>query len=792
MVTRMPALPHRRALALAVALAMAASAQGQTVNTPSLPAVAPAAPATPVCPLGSFVCAPRPLSYALCRPNALLGFYEPGLPGDTAGRDAAVTDVRAQSVDSSKRTVYVLDGNVRLQRHDQLLRADHIRYNNDSTAYDARGNVRYQDSDQLLAASHITGTTTPDRSHAEDVRYQMLTSRGNGVAASVDLLDPTHSQYQAVTYSTCDPGHRVWEFRAKSIAINKQTGVGTAHSATMRLGKVPFFYLPYFTFPLDDRRKSGFLFPTFSLAGESGFHVAVPYYLNLAPNYDATLTPDIYTERGVLLGTEFRYLIGSSRGQLTYNIMPNDRRAGHDSTDISRNIDDGDTRYYVGFNDTTRLGKDWTFRTSIRRASDKYYFQDFRSDLYSATTNALHSRAYVSGSGDWWSASIGADSYQNVDPLLGDSNVEYKRWPRATFAMDLSLSRNIEFGMDSEAVAFRRDDSIEGNRLDLYPYIAASFGGAAWFLRPRLAFRYTGYQLVNHPQSHGYTDTTPSTAVPITSLDGGLIFERSAHWFGHSYTQTLEPRLYYLYVPYHNQSDQPIFDTRALTFDFWQLFSPNRFAGGDRQMDANNLTAAVTSRLLDDTGVERASLSFGQIHYFSPQRVQLYSRAATDYTGSAYVGQFALQFNDRWRLNTAYQWNPNDHHNDLATFSVQRRLGLTGVLNFSYRYRVNYMEQIDVSAVYPVSAHWRLLGRWNVSLRDRTHWQRGEPKTVEALAGIEYEGCCVALRVLARHYVRDYQGNTDNALMFEVVFKGLGSSSPQTGNFLQHAILGYQ
>jgi LPS-assembly protein len=210
-------------------------------------------------------------------------------------------------------------------------------------------------------------------------------------------------------------------------------------------------------------------------------------------------------------------------------------------------------------------------------------------------------------------------------------------------------------------------------------------------------------------------------------------------------------------------------------------------------MDANNLTAALTTRLLDDAGVEKASFSFGQIRYFTDQRVQRSPNAApTDYRGSAYVSQFALQLSDDWRLNSSYQWDPNSHHTSVGTLGVQRRLGIDGVLNFSYRYRDRFMEQFDVSTVYPLSDRWRLLGRWNVSLRDRQDWRRGAPKTLEALAGVEYEGCCLAIRLVGRHYVRDYQGNTTNAVMLEIQFKGLGSFNPQTEDFLHHAILGYQ
>ena len=799
-----PAPPRRSLLTLALALSIgglafsAHAADGSPAHTDGKDTT------WKPCPLGSLICPKRPVSYALCRRNALLDFYVPGLPADARGREQADTDILATRVDSANRSIYVLDGRVRLQRYDQLLRADHLRYDDLTTAYQARGHVRYQDSALLLSAQRIHGTTRPDRGQADQAHYQLLQSRGNGTAGQVTLVDPQHSLLDQATYSTCDPGDRVWEFRASRIRLNKQTGVGVARNATLRYHGVPFLYLPWVSFPIDHRRKSGFLYPTFGNSSSSGVAYSQPYYLNLAPNYDATLTPHLFSQRGAMLDTQFRYLTDLGTGQLEADYMPNDRRAGHDHTGQPRSgIADGDKRYYIDFRNHTALGTHWSFDAVYRRASDVYYFKDFTADLQRSAINVLPSNAYLRGHGQWWSAALGVDRYQSVDPQLPDTSLQYRRWPRGVLSLDVPLTRNLDFGLDSEAVAFRRVRSVEGNRLDMEPYLAWSLGGTAWFVKPRVAYRYTSYDLLGNYNQYAngvtYPSATPSRKLPIYSVDSGLYFERDVKWFGHKYTQTLEPRLYYLYVPYRDQNDQPVFDTRLLTFDFWQLFTTNRFSGADRQMNANDLTGAVTTRLLDENGNERASFSFGQIRYFAPQRVQLSpNMPVTDYSGSAYVSQFSLTLSERWRLHSAYQWSPNTRHNEVATLGLQRRLGTDGVFNFAYRYRDRFLEQFDVSAVYPVSPRWRLLGRWNVALRDtydpttNPGWNRGHPKTIEALAGVEYDSCCTAIRLVGRHYVRDNQGNTDNAVMLEIEFKGLGSSTPQTEAFLQRAILGYQ
>jgi len=807
-----PKFPPRRLLAVAAALALMsaqAEANGQQNQSP-----APTAPesAFPACPLGSFHCAPRPLNYAMCRPNALLEFYDPSLGRDPTLRNTSPTLVSAQHVDSSNQSIYHLSGNVRMERADQLLQADDVRYNDGTTDYDARGNVRYQEAGQLLAGSHMRGNTAASRGTADDVRYQMLEARGNGVAKQGEMLDAMHTHYSSASYSTCDVGHHVWEFRAKSITLDKDTGVGVARNSTMRIGNVPVVWLPYMSFPLDDRRKSGFLYPTLGNSSRSGIEISTPYYLNLAPNYDATLDPRYYSDRGAMLAGEFRYLIPGSNGQLNVEYLAHDRGDSDGLEDT-----EGKDRYLVNFKDSSRLWKGWSFVSSINRVSDSSYIYDFGNSLSHTPIYSLASTATIVGSGEWWNASIGGTVYQNTNPFGSDASLQYRELPAAAYTLQIPINRWLETGVDAETVAFRKSGFVEGQREDIYPYVGADFGDAAWFVRPKLAYRYTAYQLSSNYQDYGYSgrlsgnanspfaEKTPSRALPIASIDSGLVFTRSASLFGSSYTQTLEPRLYYLYVPYRDQSNLPLFDTRVMSFDDWQLFAPNRFSGADRQMNANNLTAAISTRLLDSDGIERVSASFGQIRYFTPQRVQLTTQKPTDWSGSDYVAELGLRLNDRWRMNSSYQWSPNIRHTELGLFELQRRIGdRGGIVNFSYRYRREELEQYGVSGVFPLSDRWRLLGAWAYALPVEGASAQSPTGTVDAMLGVEYDSCCVALRLVGRNYVNEsYYGNTpapsgtdvtrrDNSIMFEVEFKGLGSTGGQITPLLRRDILGYQ
>jgi LPS-assembly protein len=752
----MPLTP--RALAFAITLAVA-------------PGMALAQGSADVCPLGAFTCPVVKNDFALCRKNDLLNFYEPGLPTE-GNREASPAQVYGDRFSSPDSNLFHLSGNTALQRLDQLLRADSLTYNADTTAYDAEGHIRYQERGMLFSADSMKGTTTPEYGVADNVQYQLLGSRGNGVASQAIMLDRDRDKLHDVTYSTCDLHNRVWEIEAKTMTMDRDEGLGRAHNVTMRVKGVPFLWLPYMRFPIDNRRQTGFLYPSFGKRSRAGFFVSIPFYWNIAPNYDATFTPTWYADRGGLLDSQFRWLTDTSKGEIDFDYMPDDKIA-------DRN------RWYLTFGNQTRLPWDLLWNTSIRRASDKAWFQDFGENLTTSTVILLNSSSYVTSSGDWWNAGVGTDWYQIVTPGVPDRAAPYRRLPRVYFNADRPIGGpgGPEWGVNAQAIRFVKPEAVGGDRFDFYPYLAWPLQGAAWFLRPEVGVRYTAYNLPQ-PVAGSNTDH-PTRTTPIFDVDAGLIFERDVHLFGNDYTQTLEPRVYYLRVPYRNQNDLPLFDTQPLTFDFWQLFTTNSFSGADRQMNANDLSLALTTRFLDQNGVEKLSASIGQIRYFDPQRVTLRPGGrAVDYSGSNYVANLTVSLSDNWRLTTSQQWNPNTDETDVSTVGLQRRLWGDGIVNLDYRYRRDLIEQASMTAEVPVGAAWKLVGGYTYSLRDK--------RAIDAFAGIEWDSCCTAIRILSRHYVYDFKGDSNNAIMFEIQFKGVGSYGQKAGSFLQNAILGYQ
>jgi LPS-assembly protein len=403
-----------------------------------------------------------------------------------------------------------------------------------------------------------------------------------------------------------------------------------------------------------------------------------------------------------------------------------------------------------------------------------------------------------------------ADHYQLADYTLSEATLPYDRLPRAFAHWAQPFGRWLETGVDAELVHFVHEDyradgvltptqtQFDGTRLDAKPYVAANFEGASWFVRPRMAWRYTAYDLDNRWRGIVGPDLSPSRSLPITTLDAGMFFDRETTVRGDRYLQTLEPRLFYLRVPYREQGGIPLFDTGPMTFSWGQLFRDNRYTGPDRQTDANQLTVAATTRFISETdGRERLSASVGQIRYFEDSRVTTPGEAPVAQGKSAWVAEVGFSPTDRWNLNAAYQWDPKLRGQNLASLRARYLVGDAGVVNFGYRYRRNtafrpgidppetqdLVEQVDFSFLYPITANWSAVGRYYYSILDK--------KELETIAGVQWESCCLAVRLVGRRYLRDRSGELNNSLQLELELKGLGSAGQKAERVLRRAILGY-
>ncbi|XQA68751.1 LPS-assembly protein LptD [Xanthomonas sacchari] len=735
--------------------------------------------------------AEKPPNWGLCpTPDVLPKFDDAQQPDPklAQNREQQPTNIEGDQL-SGTTTIPNYTGNVALKRGDQFMGTDSLRVDTETGNYIAEGHVRYQDSSIRMIADRAEGNQDTDTHKITNIRYQLLARRGNGKADSVDLQGALGQMHRS-TYTTCDPSQRVWELHAPEIDVDNDEGFGTARNAILKIYNVPILYAPWFKFPIDDRRSSGFLFPAIGMSSRNGFDYTQPYYLNLAPNYDATLYPRFMARRGLMLGSEFRYLYDGGKGELQAAYLPDDKLRDKDRGRFS----------YQGYHN---INAQWQARASLAWVSDERYTEDFSNRLLGNAVSNIQSTIGVYGTGETWTAGVMADRWQLTDYTLTEDALPYNRQPRTFFNWDQSFGNYFEAGLYSEAVRFVHDDIHQkttdgtyertgvvtprpgGSRLDLKPYISMPLAGAAWFLKPTLAWRYTAYQLDKDLAATLGGDTTPSRSLPIATVDAGVYFDRDTKWGNTNYLQTLEPRLFYLYTPYRDQNDLPIFDTREFTFSWGQLFRDSRYTGADRQNDANQLTMALSSRLLrQDDGKEKLSVSLGQILYFSDSRVSLPNSDTTIEQGkSAWVADANYMINDRWNLGATYQWDPKYRRKDLASFRARYLMPGDGIVNIAYRYRRDLLEQADVSFLYPINPTWSVVGRHYYSLMDK--------KPLESILGVQWDSCCLAVRALARRYVRNRTGALDTAFQIEFVLKGLSSLGQDTDRVLRRAILGY-
>ncbi|WP_146910433.1 LPS assembly protein LptD [Arenimonas daejeonensis] len=684
-------------------------------------------------------------------------------------REGLATDISAERLDVSREKVTVLTGKVELQRGEQWLGTDQLTYEHEAETFVTEGPVKYQDRGLRFLAEKAEGDQKADVVRLDKVQYQFNENVGNGAAESITLQGDLGRMEQG-TYSTCPPGQRQWEFSASRIDVDQEEAMGTARNATLRLGGVPVLWLPYIRFPTDDRRRTGLLAPKLGYDDRNGIEYEQPIYLNLAPNYDATLTPHVLGQRGLMLGSEFRYLSQRHRGVIDGTWLPDDDITGYD-------------RGLGSWRHLTKLGPHWNATANLNHVSDVDYFEDFGESLDSTTITTITSRAGLYGRGLGWNAGLWAQSWQIASPSLRPGEEPYRRLPTAEVTWNRPFANWFELGLRAEATRFQHETLAGGERMDVKPYLRLPFGGASWFLTPEFAWRYTTYQLDDSlVPANG--DDTPSRSVPIMSLDAGAVFERDFEWQGGDYLQTLEPRLFYLHVPYRDQDDLPLFDTQPLTFSWPALFRDNRFGGADRQGDADQVTMALTSRILSSQdGRELISASVGRIHYFEPPRVTVPRAPPLSEDGSAWVFEASISPSENWSLGVAQQWDPDTELTALSAVRGQWLFGDGGLVNAAYRYRNDLVEQTDISFVVPIDLRWRLIGRWNYSLRDQA--------TLEALGGIEWKSCCIAVRVMGRRYLAEVDGEANTGIYLELELNGVGSIGRDTDRLLHDAILDY-
>ena len=668
-----------------------------------------------------------------------------------------------------------LDGRVFAERGPQQVRAGHIRYDSNSAQLQAEHAVEYRTPRQTIRAARADLRLDTQTGELEQVGYFLPASQARGTAAHASILSNTRSSYREPTYTTCPSGNNDWLLRAEELEIDQQTGVGKAKAAKLVFKGVPLMYLPWASFPLDDRRKSGFLLPRIGYSTKNGVDVQAPYYFNLAPNHDLTLTPRLVSKRGLMLAGQFRYLTRQHNGILNGEILPDDRLFPGDNS--SRGA--ASWRHHTRF--SSRLAGD----ISVDWASDADYLDDLSNRLAISSTRHLERSAMLNYYGDGWRLLGRLQDFQTLDLAIPANDRPYARLPQLLFQLnkpDQWLGTTLQ--LDAEYVYFSRTDSVRGSRVDIHPAVSLPLRRSWGFVTPKIAARYTTYALDNNAPDK---PDTPSRSSASLSLDSGLFFERKTGWFGHAITQTLEPRLFYLYRTRTNQDELPVFDTDDIDFSFVSLFYEDRFSGADRVGDANRVTLAVTSRLLDErSGRELARGSIGQIYYLADRSVQLPGHPVIDEPTSSLVAEGSALLSPNWDIKGSIQWNPSLGGG--RTEKSALRLGYHDedghIATAAYRFTRDISENAAVSMVWPVSPRLRLIGRLDYSMLHET--------MMETVAGFEYGNCCWAWQLVARNYLSDPSAESNLTFLLQLELRGLGKLGNDIDDYLKRNIRGYR
>ncbi len=676
------------------------------------------------------------------------------------------TYITAMRISGEKDRYVTAEENVELRKPDVKVDADKIRYDQVADTLDAQGKVRLQTAAGVIKGPDLHLNLTDKTGSMSTPHYAVAVEDAHGDAAKLTLLGENHYDMKDARYSTCEVGKEDWWLRATDMDINRSTNVGVGYNTWIDFKGVPILYTPYISFPLHKQRKSGLLTPTFGTTGNSGFEFSLPYYWNIAPNYDATFTPRIMTKRGLQFATEFRYLQPHYGGELQGEWLPHDA-----ITQTTRSA------YRVLHNQD--FGGGLSGYLNIQKVSDNDYFRDLSSSVAVTSQTTLPREGGFNYGNGPWSAGLRIQRYQTLQDALNPIVPPYERVPQITAAYNkLNVFDWADVRAASEYVMFDHPTNVRGSRLTLNPAFSVPMTRAYGYITPKLGLHYTRYQLDKS------TTTLPDTtrALPIFSLDSGLTFERETSLFRQAVTQTLEPRIYYLYVPYKDQSQIPNFDSGEADFNFAQIFSENRFTGGDRISDANQITLALTSRFLDSaTGQERMRAAIAQRYFFRTPQVTLISPAPSDKI-SDFLASVGGQISPAWSVDTAWQYNPNNSHSEKFNAGARYNPEPGKVANFNYRFNRNTLRQFDISGQWPIATNWQLVGRWNYSLQDR--------KSLESLGGVEYQAGCWAVRVVAHRFQTGTQKTTD-AIFVQLELSGLAGLGTNPLNVLKQNIGGY-
>ena len=628
----------------------------------------------------------------------------------------------------------------------------------------------------------ITGTATDsNQSPTSEIiqlalsSSQVNSSKARGDAKTILFEGQDKKRLKDARYTTCEVGVDDWYIKTKELELNNFTESGVAKNAYIEIKGVPVLYTPWIGFSYSNQRKSGLLSPTYGTTSKNGLEISVPFYWNISPDMDATLTTRTLSKRGVQLQGEFRYLEEKFSGIDSLEYLPSDNQSG-------------ENRYYASLKHQHNLGSGWSAGYSLEKVSDDQYFSDLSTRIVTTSRINLPQQFNIDYANETWRFNGVAQKFQTLDNL----SYPYERLPQMTLTGSKYFG-DVNANLYTQLVAF--DSNINdpvvkptGSRLTLYPSISLPMNQSYGYITPKIGIHHTSYNLNNNPNNPGSQQRT----LPIASLDGGLFFDRDFKISNRAYTQTIEPRLFYVYIPNTKQTDIPIFDSSTSDLNFSTLFRENQYTGNDRINNANQLSLALTTRLIEsDTGIQRLSASVGQRYYFADQKVTLNNTeiARENNTSDIVVG-LTTYLKTNWNVNAFWQYNTTDSTSTRTTLASRFSPEPGKALNLSYTYRQNTsstnvsngINQFDFSGQWPLGQGWYGIGRANYSIEDK--------HIIETLAGVEYNAGCWQTRTVIQR-VSTATANASYALFFQIELGGLASIGTDPLDVIKRSIPGY-
>jgi LPS-assembly protein len=685
------------------------------------------------------------------------------IPYSRGGEEATPVFIDADRVEGREDQELDAEGSVRLRKRGAAVFADRLHLSYPDRKVTATGHVRLEKEGDILTGDQMFYDLNDDSGYIDKPTYELLKfgSRGNAsrlVAKSRDLYE-----IDKATYTNCDVGDDDWYLRVDKLELDRLRDVGVARNATVVFKDVPILYSPYLDFSLSGRRKSGVLPPTIGSTGQSGFEYTQPFYWNIAPNRDATIAPRVLSKRGVLLNGDFRYLEPDLSGEVRTEYLPKDQQKS-------------DTRYGYYWQHRQNFGNGFSGGLNLQGVSDDTYFTDLSDKIAATSQTNLNREGDLFYDGDWWSLNTRVQRFQTLQDPLAPIVPPYARVPQITLNANRQTDLHLDFGLQGEYVEFDHPFLLNGRREILYPSVSAPFQTSFFYFTPKVGYHTTNYSFEeeNRPGE--------SRNVPIYSVDTALTFERETTLWGRDVLQTLEPRLYYVYIPFRPQEQLPNFDTALADFNLAQIFTENQFSGGDRINDANQLTAAVTSRLIDPgNGDERLRFTLGQRYYFKEQQVSL-TPDRRNSVRSDILAAVSGQINAHWFTDLGMQYGVDQKRVERSNTVLRYQPDFGKVVNFGYRFTRDTLEQFDLSTQWPVGGRWTALARYNYTVRDN--------RLLEGLLGVEYNAGCWAARFVMHRFASATQEYV-NAMFFQLEFNGISQIGSSPLELLRQNITGY-